>query len=310
MKNIFKLILLLLALISSAHAQGGPIVWPSDMFTDEGQMITSNIQKQPARIAKGTAGQVLVVGTNGYPAFASSSPAFSSTLPNNTFLKARNAADDADLNVLKVDTSNRTTFDSTGSILVYVDSVLEMQFADNLINFFGVTPVISSAGFLQFTVGADSNRRLTFDASSDTALTLQFGDSGTTAAQTFTLSGNTSDADDDSILNLASGGATGITRGAYSTLAGNESSDSGAYRIFSGNFATADVSIAAQDDFIVETLAGTDALVIDTATGVTTLTELTITGTPTSTGVLCRTAGGTIGQCTSVVGAGGTCTCS
>lgn len=37
--------------------------------------------------------------------------------------------------------------------------------------------------------------------------------------------------------------------------------------------------------------------------------ELSISGTPTASGVLCRKADGDIGQCTSVVAAGGTCTC-
>lgn len=37
--------------------------------------------------------------------------------------------------------------------------------------------------------------------------------------------------------------------------------------------------------------------------------ELSITGAPTVSGVLCRKADGDIGQCTSVVAAGGTCTC-
>jgi hypothetical protein len=38
--------------------------------------------------------------------------------------------------------------------------------------------------------------------------------------------------------------------------------------------------------------------------------EVSISGAATSTGVLCTKSDGDIGQCTSAVGAGGTCTCA
>lgn len=72
MNKILRLLILFLVWFSSGVALAQPVVWPTDFFTDEGQMITSNIQNQPARIAKGTVGQTLVVGSNGYPSFSSS----------------------------------------------------------------------------------------------------------------------------------------------------------------------------------------------------------------------------------------------
>lgn len=71
MNKLFQFLFLFLVWLSSGIAVAQPVVWPTDFFTDEGEMVTSNIQRQPARIAKGTAGQVLAVGSNGYPAFSS-----------------------------------------------------------------------------------------------------------------------------------------------------------------------------------------------------------------------------------------------
>lgn len=68
-------------------------------------------------------------------------------------------------------------------------------------------------------VKQDANRLFTWDASSDTAFTMTFGDGGTTALQVLTISPSTADADDDATLQL--GFASG-TRGAGITLPGEE----------------------------------------------------------------------------------------
>lgn len=68
-------------------------------------------------------------------------------------------------------------------------------------------------------VQQDANRLFTWDASSDTAFTMTFGDGGTTALQVLTISPSTADADDDATLQL--GFASG-TRGAGITLPGEE----------------------------------------------------------------------------------------
>jgi len=84
----------------------------------------------------------------------------------------------------------------------------------------------SNAGVVQRADG-DANRLLTFDASSDAALTQTFGDGGTTATQILTISASTADADDDSSLILCGGGGTANTRGACITLPGEEVSGGG-----------------------------------------------------------------------------------
>lgn len=54
--------------------------FPGVNFTGAGQMITSNSQKSTAIVQAGTSGQVLTVGSNGYPSFQTS-PAFTPTSP-------------------------------------------------------------------------------------------------------------------------------------------------------------------------------------------------------------------------------------
>ncbi len=79
-------------------------------------------------------------------------------------------------------------------------------------------------------VRQDAQRLFTLDASSDTAFTMTFGDGGTTAAQLLSIGASTADADDDSVLTLKGGGASGSadgSRGASLGLFGNESTGSG-----------------------------------------------------------------------------------
>ena len=84
---------------------------------------------------------------------------------------------------------------------------------------------------------------------------------------------STSDAADSGRLVMSGGGnILSVTRGAYLELAGNEHADAGTAILYSGDPATADVSIGAADDIIFEALGGTDSLVIDTATQAATFT--------------------------------------
>lgn len=94
-------------------------------------------------------------------------------------------------------------------------------------------------------VRQDAQRLFTWDASSDTAFTQTFGDGGTTAAQVLTISGSTADADDDSTLILASGGATGDTRGSFVSLIANEAASGGDATVSAGNVAGGEVYISA-----------------------------------------------------------------
>ncbi len=75
---------------------------------------------------------------------------------------------------------------------------------------------------------SDLQRLFTFGASSDTALTLSYGDSGVTATQALTVGPSTADADDDATTCLAGGGAASDnSRGASVCAKGNESSAAG-----------------------------------------------------------------------------------
>lgn len=97
----------------------------------------------------------------------------------------------------------------------------------------------------------DAQRKFAFDGSSDTALTMKFGDGGTTAAQWLTMSAATADADDDSRVFIAGGGDASNAQGAYASFAGNEEATTpGAAQIVAGNVAGGKVqlrTIGAQD---------------------------------------------------------------
>lgn len=140
-------------------------------------------------------------------------------LPNNTYLKARNAAGTADLNLLKADASDKTVLNSTA-----------------------LKPIVLQAR-------EDAQRLFTFDASSDTALTQTFGDAGVTAAQVFTLSASTSDADDDSTVFITAGGAADSpTRGASIALSGNEAAGDGVIQIKAGGDAGGAIQLFGRGD--------------------------------------------------------------
>lgn len=138
-----------------------------------------------------------------------------SVLGNNTYLKARNAANSADISVLKVDGSDETVLAS------------------------------DSGDYIYFLLQGDSNRLLNFAGASDTSLSLTWGDGGSTAAQGFNILASTSDADDDSTLTMAGGGAIGSSRGASLQLKGNEASGAGDASLVAGDASGSIVTINA-----------------------------------------------------------------
>jgi len=104
---------------------------------------------------------------------------------------------------------------------------------------------LGSTAALTLYPRSDAQRLFTFDASSDTAHTLTFGDAGVTATQALTLSASTADADDDSTLNITAGGdfnASG-TRGGYVQLKGNETSGAGDVTIAAGAASGSDITL-------------------------------------------------------------------
>lgn len=140
---------------------------------------------------------------------------------NNVYELARNAANSADINVWKINATDDLVINSSAG-----DPII-LQLED------------------------DAQRTIQFSAASDVAIKATFGDGGTTAVQQLTVSAATADADDDSTLFLAGGGAVAAdgSRGAYISLPGEEVSGgsdidyvAGAgdtHRWFTGSTATA-----------------------------------------------------------------------
>ena len=118
-------------------------------------------------------------------------------LDNNVYLKGNNQAGSADINLIKVNATDDTVINSSASD----DLILQLE--------------------------DDANRLITFDASTDAALSMRFGDGGTTATQDLIISSNTSDADDDSTLTLTGAGGVSTARGSYINLYGNEVATNG-----------------------------------------------------------------------------------
>lgn len=128
----------------------------------------------------------------------------SAVLTNNTYIKAYNAAGSATISVLKVDATDDTELASDASDLI------------------------------KLRPSGDANRLFTFDAATDAAHTLKYGDGGTTATQSLTISSANADADDDSTTCIAGGGAAGETRGGYLCAYGDQTASTGLLDFHSG----------------------------------------------------------------------------
>ncbi len=193
----------------------------------------------------------------------------SNYLDNNAPLYGLDAAG-TPIPLLKID-GNEETFlnaDATEVINLSVAMTPEAIVSNDKIAFTGTSATLQGAGGIIVNVDADPQRLFTFDASSDTANTLTWGDAGVTAAQRLSILASTADADDDSTLVLAGGGAFADSRGAYTIWRGNESSGAGGtYQTSTGDVAGADLLFTAKDDLIIEQQGGTDSWSHDTTTG-------------------------------------------
>jgi hypothetical protein len=135
--------------------------------------------------------------------------------------------------MMSIGTTNavlRIPIGTTGQVLT-VQSNGTPAWASGVILSSGTT----AAAAYTLTVRADPQRTFNFDGSSDTALTLTFGDAGVTAAQNLVISGSTADADDDSSVAIAGGGAVGSARGGNIQAWGNESAGTGRIDYTAGN---------------------------------------------------------------------------
>lgn len=179
------------------------------------------------------------------PAFAQDNISMTTgVIGNGRLLGAQTYDGQTIVGILGVDSSGNTVLKSLSGKSVAFDAGL-----------------LSSASSIQLKVDEDAQRLFTFDASSDTALTQTFGDGGTTATQVLTFSASTADADDDSTLRIAGGGAIGTSRGGYSRFFGNEvASTGGSVEFFLGDVATADFRVSLEN-------SGSDFIVTDVTSG-------------------------------------------
>lgn len=123
-----------------------------------------------------------------------------------------------------------------------VAGTAEVTISDDVLAFAGAsTTITTAANTLVYLPVADTNRRFVFAAANDTNHYLQFGDGGSTAAQTLFVNPTTGDADDDARIQI--GGADN-TRGAYIIVDGNEhSTNPGNLQLVAGNVGSGKVSI-------------------------------------------------------------------
>ncbi len=122
-------------------------------------------------------------------------------------------------------------------------ATLTQQATDRLALAATSSNIQSGTTTLGLIINADANRLFKFNATSDTALSLTFGDAGTTAAQVLAIAASTADADDDSGVAVDGGGSTSVARGAYLQVFGNESANTGLAQITSGNVANSAVYV-------------------------------------------------------------------
>lgn len=134
-------------------------------------------------------------------------------------LGAKTADNQTTVGILGIDSSGNTVIKALSGKTISIPGTMSLTGA-------------VTTGALTVNPSADVNRFHIFTASSDTAHTYKFGDSGTTAAQTLAISASTADADDDSIVAIGGGGAalssdSAQSRGAFCQFGGNESASTG-----------------------------------------------------------------------------------
>lgn len=83
---------------------------------------------------------------------------------------------------------------------------------------------IEAVSDLRIKLDSDPQRLITFGATSDTALTMTFGDGGATAAQAFSILGTTTDGTDDSVIYISPADSIDTGEGPHMIMGGNEAS--------------------------------------------------------------------------------------
>lgn len=156
-------------------------------------------------------------------------------LNNDTYLQSKNAAGTGELDLLKADTTDNTVLNAgTGkSIKLSIAGTAEVTVSDDLLAFSGTTATVQSAGSLVLKASADSQRVLTFSGSSDTALSLTFGDA--TASQVLTLGSLTANGSDNATVHLTAA-TNSAARSPFISIFGNQvTSDGGKLLLSTGS---------------------------------------------------------------------------
>ncbi len=211
-----------------------------------GQNADLNLSGTPSLIAK--SGYKLVLGTagdqdidfvrNGTVVASITSTGFviaDFKLNNNTYLQSKDAAGTGEVNLLKADASDNTVLNAeTGkNIQLAINGTAEVTVSDDLIAFSGTTGTVQSAGSLVFKASGDAQRVLTFSGSSDTALSLTFGDA--TANQVLSIGSLTANGTDNATVHI-SAATNSAARSPFISIFGNQvASDGGKLLISAGS---------------------------------------------------------------------------
>lgn len=146
---------------------------------------------------------------------------------NDKWLSSRSPSTQTEIDLVRLSPDGDTEINAQSgkTIKLMVNKTSELALSNDLIALSGTTSTVQSAGGLVLKPDADAQRIWTFDASSDTALTLVFGDGSTTAAQVASIRAGSADADDDATLCLSgsgscTGGAANNARGGFINLMG------------------------------------------------------------------------------------------
>lgn len=223
------------------------------------------------------------------------------TMPNNTYLQFEDEVGN-NHSVLAVNTSGDTVLESEAGEKIRITSGGGSD-ADIVIS---IDPAATESDII-------------LDAGSGAGSTGLFVRKGNADLATFTILGMLLDPDDSLIyrdedadrLLLAGGTAANPTNGGIIDIRGDDfggaDAGGGIFLTSGDNPAGSDIQVNARDEFIVQNNSSTVG-VFDSG-GLNITGEINVSGAGVSQGVVCVKADGDFGQCSSAVGAGGTCTC-
>lgn len=184
-------------------------------------------------------------------------------LANDGYLRARNAANSADINICKVDSSDKIRFDTSA---VSNDTKTDLGIGT------GSSPTFTGATFSGLTasslVATNGSKALT---STTSGITPSFA-SATLAATSSTILGTTSDGSDNQSFAIAPATAVNGNRSARLALYGNEHAQAGQAALFAGDNGL--LSIGTSGTGAIQFFGGGSAVATMNSTGVFNLSSL------------------------------------